>query len=131
MATTFAYAQHARHTKYITCTIECGETFLAHEDARQFENVGLRFALIENLGSADTPRLYTHNVNLGGIYFQLLTALGIRDVATKQLLVLPIFALGLLYIFLASRLVSGDPLLAIIVLLLFCTAYIPVLGVRQ
>lgn len=101
---------------------------MAHLDAKQFETEGFRFALLENLGTPSDPQLYTHNVNLGGIYFQLLTAMGIESVAVKQLLVLPIFALGLLYVFLSVRLVSGDARLAIVTLLLFCTAYVPVLG---
>lgn len=51
-ATILFCAFETRQQHFITCTVECGETFLAHRAAQQFESDGFRFALLENLGTS-------------------------------------------------------------------------------
>jgi hypothetical protein len=113
----------ARGQNFLNCDMECGETALAIRAAVEFANHGLKFGLLENLGTLEAPMLYTHSVNLGSMSLVLLEALGIRDFSYQVFLPLFAYGLGLYYVFLTVRVVTRSDLCALLTLLLFATTY--------
>lgn len=91
---------------FIPCDSNCGETFVSLQYAENFKLYGAKYGLIEDLATsaslADRPFLYTHNVNIGGIFFSLLQASGIDSIWIKQFFTLMIFGIGLVYCYLAT-----------------------------
>ena len=109
-------------TSPLNCDMECGETLLSLRAAQQFRDFGIDYGLLENLGTHEDPSLYTHNVNIGTLTFVGLEALGVPD-RHKFLLPLAAFGLGLAYVYLAVRRISGNALLAVVTLVVFATTY--------
>ena len=110
-------------TGFLLCDMECGETLLAVRAAEQYAQFGVRYGLLENLGSITEPVLYTHSVNIGSLSFVALEALGIHAFSAKIFLPLAVYCLGLLYVFLAVRKVAESPAAALIALCLFAGTY--------
>jgi hypothetical protein len=113
----------ARGQNFLNCDMECGETALAVRAAVEFANHGLKFGLLENLGTIEAPMLYTHSVNLGSMSLVLLEALGVHDFSYQALLPLFAYGLGLYYVFLTVRAVTHSDLCALLTLLMFATTY--------
>jgi hypothetical protein len=109
-------------TKPLNCDMECGETLLSLRAAQQYREFGIDYGLLENLGTHQDPSIYTHNVNIGTLTFVGLEALGVPD-TFKFLLPLAAFGLGLAYVYLAVRRISGNEVLALVTLFLFATTY--------
>jgi hypothetical protein len=109
-------------TSPLNCDMECGETLLSLNAAHQFREYGIEHGLLENLGTREKPSIYTHNVNIGTLTFVGLEALGVSD-HYKFLLPLSVYGLGLAYVFLTVRRISGNEQLALVTLLLFATTY--------
>ena len=86
---------------YLPCRTDCGETILAHQYISNYERDGWKYALLENQGTTEKLLLYTHNVNIGGLYYLFLDLIGVDTFIAKQIFVLLIFAIGLLYVFLS------------------------------
>jgi hypothetical protein len=114
---------YARSQNFLNCDMECGETTLAISEAVQFANHGLKFGLLENLGTLEAPMLYTHSVNLGSLTLVLLEALGVHDFSHQALLPLFAYGAGLFYVFLTVRSVTRSNLCALLALLIFATTY--------
>ena len=114
---------NARSQNFLNCDMECGETALAIRAAVEFANYGLKFGLLENLGTPEAPMLYTHSVNLGSMTFVLLETLGVHDFSYQALLPLFAYGLGLYYVFLTVRAVTRSDLCALLTLLMFATTY--------
>lgn len=112
----------APSTRPLNCDMECGETLLSLRAAQQFREHGIEHGLLENLGSREKPSIYTHNVNIGTLTFVGLEALGVSD-NYKFLLPLFVYGLGLAYVFLTVRRVSGSEQLALVTLVFFATTY--------
>ena len=112
----------APSTRPLNCDMECGETLLSLRAAHQFRDHGIEHGLLENLGSREEPSIYTHNVNIGTLTFVGMEALGIPDYY-KFLLPLAIYGLGLAYVFLTVRRISGNAHLALVTLALFAITY--------
>ena len=109
-------------TRPLNCDMECGETLLSLRAAQQFRDYGIDYGLLENLGSHEEPSIYTHNVNIGSLTFVAMEALGIPDVY-KFLLPLAAFGLGLAYVYLSVRRISGNTDLALVTLCFFAINY--------
>lgn len=109
-------------TSPLNCDMECGETLLSLRAAEQYRTFGIDYGLLENLGTHEEPSIYTHNVNIGTLTFIGLEALGVSD-TYKFLLPLAVFGLGLAYVFLTVRRISGNGLLALVTLTMFGTTY--------
>jgi hypothetical protein len=129
----------ARKSSYIPCVENCGESFPVLQYVRNFRDYGLRFGLIELLTNethaptadsmpVDRPLLYTHNLNLPGLLFVLLEALGVHSLAGKQVLTLVAHGLGLLYGYLAVRFLTRSALIALVFSCFFATDYEMVFG---
>ena len=112
----------APSTRPLNCDMECGETLLSLSAAQQFREHGIEHGLLENLGTRENPSIYTHNVNIGALTFVGLEALGVSD-NYKFLLPLLVYGLGLAYVFLTVRRISGSEQLALVTLVLFATTY--------
>ncbi len=115
----------ARPKHFLICDADCGETLIANAYAAlDFAKYGVRYALLEPQGGpAETPLLYTHNVNIGSMTFVAMEALGIHTFEGRSVLPLFAFGLGLFYVFLSARLFTGSGWAGIIVLLVFATTY--------
>ena len=109
-------------TRPLNCDMECGETILSLRAAQQFREHGIQFGLLENLGTTEEPLIYTHNVNIGTLSFIGMESLGIPDYY-KFLMPLAIYGLGLAYVFLTVRRISGNAHLALVTLVLFAVTY--------
>jgi hypothetical protein len=121
----------ARHS-FISCAANCGEAFDALQYVENFRLYGFTYGLIQDMATspvlAGHPFLYTHNVNLAGILFVLLDAVGVTALWAKQLLTLAAFAGGLYYVYRATAYHSRSVLLGGVALLLFATDYEHVLS---
>jgi len=113
----------ARHN-YIPCISDCGETFIAQLYARNFRLFGFEFGLIEDHATSPSidahPYHYTHNVNIGGLYYVLLELLRVESFVAKQFFVLLIFGLGLLYAYATVTLHTKSRLAGYCVLVAAC-----------
>jgi len=132
----------ARRSAYVPCVENCGETFHVLKYVKDFHRYGTKYGLIElqatDSGPPQTvakdptqsprPLLYTHNPNLPGLLFVLLDAVGVQSLAGKQTLTLLAHGLGLLYGFLAVRLLTRSSLIALVFCGLFATEYEMVFG---
>jgi hypothetical protein len=105
----------ARH-QYVPCISDCGETFIAQLYARNYRFFGLDFGLVEDHATSPTreahPYHYTHNVNIGGLSYAALEAVGVGSLVAKQFFVLLIFGAGLLYTYLAISALTRSRLAA-------------------
>jgi len=108
---------------FLLCDMECGETVLAVGAADQFKAQGVQFGLLENFGSAENPKLYTHNVNIGDFLFIALQAAGIDSFSMKMIAPLLVFGGGLLYIYFTVLIFSKSKSAALITLTAFSTTY--------
>lgn len=117
---------------YVPCATNCGETFDALQYVSNYRLYGLRFGLLQDMATSPLPQarpfLYTHNVNLGGLVFVALDALGVRTLSGKQLFTLLGFGLGLLYVFKAVTAHTRSPLIGFCTLVLFIVDYEHVLS---
>ena len=113
----------ARHN-YIPCISDCGETFIAQLYARNFRLFGFEFGLVEDHATSPSidahPYHYTHNVNIGGLYYVLLELLGANSFVAKQFFVLLIFGLGLSYAYAAVAVHTKSRLAGYCVLVAAC-----------
>lgn len=117
----------ASYYNYIPCISDCGETFISQLYARNYRLFGFDYGLVEDHATsplaAAHPYYYTHNVNLGGLFYTLLEIGGVQSFVAKQFFVLLIFGVGLFYIYLATAYHSRSRLLALTVLLIACTDF--------
>ena len=116
----------------IPCSMDCGETFVALDQAQQFHRFGFTWGLIQDHATSDNisahPYLYTHNVSIPGILFPLLASLGFQQVAHFQLITLLAYILGLLFSYLAVKRITKSDNLALIFILLMSSDYLHVLS---
>jgi hypothetical protein len=108
--------------EFIPCTIDCGETYEAYIGALNLSRFGLTHAGgLQDFAASPDPRshptVYTHNPNIGVYFRYLLFRLGITDVHAQAVWSLVPFGLGLGYMYLVVRLVSGSGWLAALCLL--------------
>lgn len=112
---------------FIPCYSDCGETFISHHYAKQFNLYGLKFGLLEDHATSPSiaahPLLYTHNVNLGGLSFVLYEAMGLTSVAAKQFMVLLTFCASLFLMFRTALYYSRSSITAFIVLVVAATDF--------
>lgn len=105
-------------TDSLPCRLECGETYEVFIQARNLYRFGWRSAGgLQDLAASPEPvahpMIYTHNPNLTGVPFLLLLfALGVRDLHAQTPWVTVPFLLGLAYLYVAVKVVSGDGMLA-------------------
>ena len=123
LSTLIALWLNARAHDFLVCDMECGETLLSFRAVDQFSIHGMRFGLLEVLGSDDAPLIYTHSVNIGTLSFVLLHVLNIDSPAVLVLLPLAAYGLGLLYVFLCVRRVTHSDLAALATLAVFSVTY--------
>lgn len=114
---------NARSHAFLNCDMECGETALAIRAAKQFATYGIQYGLLENLGTIESPLVYTHSVNIGSLSFVLLEALGVRDFSYQALLPLTAYGIGLYYLFLTVRRVTASNFCGLLTLIVFETVY--------
>jgi hypothetical protein len=117
------WLQGTRHG-FVPCVVDCGETFVAMEQAQTFAVTGFSYGLIQDHATSDRvqahPFLYTHNVSIAAVLFPLLEALGITPLWAKQLLSLFVYGLGLFYVFRATLYHTRSTICAFTLLILFC-----------
>jgi len=117
----------ASHYNYIPCISDCGETFISQLYARNYRLFGFAYGLVEDHATsplaAAHPYYYTHNVNLGGLFYTALEIAGIRSFVAKQFCVLLVFGAGLLYTYLAVAYHSRSRFIGLLVLLAACTDF--------
>jgi hypothetical protein len=102
-----------------------GEALAANHYVTNYRLYGMKYGLLEDLATgqseASHPYLYTHNVNMGGLFFVLLDNFGFRSLAAKQVLTILAFLLGMLASFYVIRTITGSYLLGSLnVLFLSC-----------
>lgn len=116
-------------TDAIPCTLDCGETYEAYIGARNLDRFGWRYAggLQDYSASPDLathPMVYAHNPNAAMHYFLLLFRLGIHNIHIHAVwLTVPFFA-GLLYLYWATRIVTGDRILSALCVLNAASLYL-------
>ncbi len=114
-------------SSFVACVMDCGETFIALHQVDNFRIYGLRYGLLEDHAvhesQEDPAFLYTHNVNLGSLWYIALEVIGVGSMEVKQLATIVIFALGLLYAYLAVSRISGSQALGLVALALLATEY--------
>lgn len=124
-ALTVAFIRMAS-SHFLPCEYECGETLIAEFDARNVRLLGPRYGFVEDLATSPVPdahpQYYTHNVNLGGLTYIALDALGL-DFPMKQSVMLLIWALGLFYAYLCVAHFSKSLLCGAIIALLLATDF--------
>lgn len=107
---------------------EWGETMIALHAVDQYRAVGMKWGLIENFGTIEAPLLYTHNVNIGNIFYVLLDSAGVTTFAGKQLGTLVVFCIGLFFVHLCVAKYTASQWCGIVTLALFCLDYRNVLS---
>jgi hypothetical protein len=116
---------HGASNGFIPCEQDCGETFDALQYVDNYRLYGFRFGIVQD--HATSPRIearpyfYTHNVNLGGVLFTVLDALGAKPFWLKQLVTLAGFGAGLVYVYRATAYHTRSALAGLCVLTLFIT----------
>ena len=113
----------AKQDQFLVCEMECGETVLAEKVADEYAQYGIEHGLLENQGTHDEPSIYTHNVNIGGLLFVLLEALGVHDYFLKALFPLAAYGLGLWFAFLTARIATNSNWFALLALCLLATQF--------
>ena len=112
-------------TFFVPCRMDCGEAFDALQYVDNYRLYGLRYGLVQDMATSASPDarpyLYTHNVNIAGIEFTLLEAIGLWPFWSKQLVTLAVFGAGLSYVFRATAYHTRSWLAGLVVLLLFVT----------
>lgn len=112
---------------FIPCTSNCGETFDALQYADNYRLYGFKYALVQDMATspdlAAHPFFYTHNVNLAGLLFALLNAVGLKAIWLKQFVTLLAFSGGLFYVFRTTAAYTRSFLVGFFALLFFCTEY--------
>ncbi len=119
--------KYGEKTNFIPCVSDCGETFVAQKQVKDFQLYGLKYGLFQDHATSNNidahPFLYTHNVSIPSIVFPILDWLGVQSFVAKQFLTVFVFGAGLFYIFLAAFYYSRSYLVAISLLMFFCTDY--------
>lgn len=117
----------ASQYNYIPCISDCGETFISQLYARNYRLFGLAYGLVEDHATsplaAAHPYYYTHNVNIGGLFYTVLEMVGIHSFWAKQFCVLLVFGIGLLYIYLSVAYHCRSDFIAFFVLLTACSDF--------
>lgn len=109
----------AHDRNFITYRQDFGETFVAHQQAAQLSETASRFGLLHVERSPTGSELvYTHNVNLGTLYFALLRIVGISSLRADTILVFPVFLASLLVAYAAVKALTKSPSIATIFLAL-------------
>jgi len=89
---------HARRYYLIPCLANCGETFDALQYVNNYRLYGFRFALLQDMATSPDPAAHpffcTHNVNIAGIIFTFVEAVGLTSLWSKQLVTLVAFGAG-------------------------------------
>lgn len=93
---------------FVTFRQDSGETFVAFRQSGRLRETFPRFGLLHVQADSTGEKVYTHNVNLGTLYFFFLRSLGISERETLTLCVLPVYLAGLLLACLAVRKWSGS-----------------------
>jgi hypothetical protein len=114
----------ARQNSYVPCISDCGETFISQFYARNYRIFGLAYGLVEDHAtapdSAAHPYYYTHNVNIGGLFYTLLEVLGVRPFWAKQLCVLFVFGVGVAYAYGAVAFHTRSSVIGLSTVILVC-----------
>jgi len=120
----------AEKSNFIPCTTDCGETFVANAQIKNFELYGFKYGLLQDHANSTNmdahPYLYTHNVSIPSLLFPLLDWAGVKSFWQKEILSLLVFGIGLFYVFLATLFHTRSSFIALTLLFLFCTDYLHV-----
>lgn len=119
-------------SSFVPCAADCGETFDAIQYATKYRLYGFRYGLVQDMSTSAEPErfplLYTHNVNVAGIGFAVLEALGVTPLWAKQLVTLLGFGAGLAYVFRAIAYHTRSEMVGAIVVACFAADYHHVLS---
>jgi len=97
----------AHERGFITYRQDFGETLVAFDQARKLPQTASRFGLLHvELTSEGKELVYTHNVNLGTIYFLFLRLLNVTSLRAQTAAVLPVFILSLLVAYFSVKAAS-------------------------
>ena len=117
---------------FVPCAADCGETFDAIQYAAKYRLYGFRYGLVQDMSTSAEPQrfplFYTHNVNVGGIGFAVLEALGVTSLWAKQLVTLLGFGAGLAYVFRATAYHTRSAMVGALVVACFAADYHHVLS---
>jgi hypothetical protein len=117
---------------FVPCAADCGETFDAIQYAAKYRLYGFRYGLVQDMSTSAEPErfplFYTHNVNVGGIGFAVLEALGVTPLWAKQLVTLLGFGAGLAYVFRATAYHTRSAMVGALVVACFAADYHHVLS---
>jgi hypothetical protein len=117
---------------FVPCAADCGETFDAIQYAVKYRLYGFRYLLVQDMSTSAAPErfplFYTHNVNVGGIGFAVLEALGVTPLWAKQLMTLLGFGAGLVYVFRATAYHTRSVMVGALVVSCFAADYHHVLS---
>ena len=117
---------------FVPCAADCGETFDAIQYAVKYRLYGFRYGLVQDMSTSALPErfplFYTHNVNVGGIGFAVLEALGVTPLWAKQLVTLLGFGAGLGYVFRATTYHTRSAMVGALVVACFAADYHHVLS---
>ncbi len=124
LATLWGYSSKMN---FVPCISNCGETFYAETEVSNFKLYGFKYGLLEDHATSNNlsahPFLYTHNVNIAGILYPLMSLVGLDFFWAKQLPILFIFGLGLFYVYKTTQYFSKSHLIAFLMLFFFCSDY--------
>lgn len=116
-------------TEFLPCTLDCGETYEAHVNARNLWRFGWRATgglqdFAANPDPAAHPTLYIHNPNLGMVALAGLFWLGVRTIHAQTPWLILAFLGGMLYLYVAIRDTCQSGLLAALCLLQAASLYL-------
>jgi len=104
---------------FVTYRQDFGETFVAHQQAAQLSKTASRFGLLHVERSPTGAELvYTHNVNLGTLYFAFLRIFGISSLRAQTIFVFPVFLASLAVAYAVVKDLSKSPAVATVFLAL-------------
>lgn len=119
--------QWGKGSDLLPCYKDCGETFISLHQAKNFEIYGFKYGLLEDHATSNDPgahpALYTHNVNIGNLFYTFLEAIGVEGYTGKQTATFVVYLLTLVYGVFAVWRISGSRVLAAIFLLFFATDF--------
>ena len=112
---------------FVPCNKDCGETYIALHQAKNFSAFGLEYGLLED-GATSTdpaahPGLYTHNINLGSLYYTAIEAVVGGSYKIKQLATFMVYLTALVYGVIVVWRISGSRVLATLFLLFFASDF--------
>lgn len=118
---------NGKKENFIPCVADCGETFVAEKQVKDFQLYAFKYGLFQNHATSNDinahPFLYTHNVSIPSIIFPLLDWWGVKQFWERQLLTLFVFGAGLFYAFLATLYHTRSYIMASVLLFFFVTDY--------